>query len=52
VLTNPGNHIVDKHSPDTREFITRTVELWNMWIRRSCYYNRVENPCTLYTHVL
>jgi len=28
--------IVYKHSPETREFITRTVELWNRWIRLSC----------------
>jgi len=33
--------IVYKHWPDTREFVTRTVELWNRWIRLSCYYNRV-----------
>jgi len=25
--------------PDTREFMTQTVELWNWWIRLSCYYN-------------
>jgi len=24
--------------PDTREFITRTVELWNRGIRVPCYY--------------
>ena len=30
-----------RHWPDTREFITRTVELWNRWIRLLCYYNRV-----------
>jgi len=34
-------HIVYEHWPDTHEFITRTVELWNRWIRLSCYYNRV-----------
>jgi len=28
-------------TPETREFVTRTVELWNRWIRLSCYYNRV-----------
>jgi len=33
--------IVYKHWPDTHEFITQTVELWNRWIRLSCYYNRV-----------
>jgi len=33
--------IVYKHWTDTHEFITRTVELWNRWIRLSCYYNRV-----------
>jgi len=30
-----------EHWPDTREFITQTVELWNRWITLSCYYNRV-----------
>jgi len=29
------------HWPDPHVFITRTIELWNRWIRRSCYYNRV-----------
>ena len=29
--------IVYKHWPETREFITRTVEFWNRWIRLSCY---------------
>jgi len=24
----------------TRESVTRTVELWNSWIRLSWYYNR------------
>jgi len=33
--------IVYKHWPETRVFITRTIELWNRWIRPSCYYNRV-----------
>jgi len=33
--------IVYKHWPGTREFITRTNELWNTWIRWSCYCNRV-----------
>ena len=33
--------IISEHWPETREFITRTVELWNRWIRLSCYYNRV-----------
>jgi len=33
--------IVNEQWPDTREFITRTVELWNRWIRLPCYYNRV-----------
>jgi len=33
--------IVYKHWPETREFITRTVELWKRWIRLSCYYNIV-----------
>jgi len=26
---------------DTREFITRSAELWNRWIRLSCNYSRV-----------
>jgi len=34
-------NIVYNYWPDTREFITRSVELWNGWIRLSCYYNRV-----------
>jgi len=33
--------IVYKHWPDTREIITRTVELCNTWIRLSCNYSRV-----------
>jgi len=33
--------IVYKHWPVTHEFFTRTVELWNRWIRVSCYYYRV-----------
>jgi len=33
--------IAYKHWPDTREFITQTVQLWNRWIRLSCYYNRI-----------
>jgi len=33
--------IVFEYWPETREFITRTFELWNRWIRLSCYYNRV-----------
>jgi len=34
--------IVYEHWPDTCELITRTVELWNRWIKvLSCYYNRV-----------
>jgi len=32
------NSSVYNHWPDNREFITRTVELWNRWIRLSCYY--------------
>ena len=35
--------IVYKHWPDTCEFITRTVELWNRWIRLSCYYKQSVN---------
>jgi len=38
---NNSKSIVNKHWPDTCEFIIRTVELWNRWIRLSCYYNRV-----------
>jgi len=34
-------YIVDQHWPETCEFIKRTVELWNRWIRLSWYYNRV-----------
>jgi len=35
--------LVHKHIywPDTLEFITQTMALWNRWIRLSCYYNRV-----------
>jgi len=33
--------VVYKHWPDTHEFITWIVELWNRWIRLSCYYKRV-----------
>ena len=35
---------------DTHEFITRSAELWNRWIRLSCYYNRVYISCSL-SHV-
>jgi len=35
------HYIVYKHWPDTCEFITHTVELWNRWIWSSCFYNRV-----------
>ena len=34
-------YTVDEHWPETREFITQTVELWNRRIRLSCYNNRV-----------
>jgi len=30
-----------EHWSETREFITRTIELWNRWIRLSFNYNRV-----------
>jgi len=30
-----------KHWQDNRKLITRSVELWNRWIRVSCYFNRV-----------
>ena len=43
--------IVYIHWPETREFITQTIELWNRCIRLSCYYNRPQNTCPLYTHV-
>ena len=33
--------IVYKHWPETFEFITQAVELWNRWIRLSCYYKKV-----------
>jgi len=33
--------ILKEHWPDTIEFITQTVELWNRWMRLSCCYNRV-----------
>jgi len=46
-----GVDSVDKHWPETREFITQTIGLWNRWIRRSYYYNRVANICPLYAHV-
>jgi len=39
IALHPG--IVYKHWPGTHEFIILTVELWNTWIRLSCYYNRV-----------
>jgi len=41
MLEELAGFIVYKHWPDTQEFITRTVELWNSWIWLSCYYNRV-----------
>jgi len=44
LLTFTGSltaNIVYKHWPDTSEFIIQTVELWNRWIRLSCFYNRV-----------
>ena len=31
------SYIVYEHWTDTREFITRTAELWNRWIRLSSY---------------
>ena len=30
-----------EHWPANRELIKMTDELWNRWIRLSCYYNRV-----------
>jgi len=38
-LKNRIQLIVCEHWPDTCEYITWTVELWNRWIRLSCYYN-------------
>jgi len=32
------HNCMQEHWQYTREFITRTVELWNGWIRVSCYY--------------
>jgi len=43
--------VVYKIDQSTRDFITRTVELWNRWIRLPCYYNRVYTTCLLYTHI-
>jgi len=43
--------IVYEHWPEIRAFITRTIELWNRWIRLSCYINSVQNTCPVYTHV-
>jgi len=40
-----------EHWPDAHEFITRSAELGNKWIRMLCYNNRVCNTCPLYTHV-
>jgi len=34
-------YIVHKHWTDSREFITRTVQLWNRCSRLSCYFNRI-----------
>jgi len=42
------HYIVYEHWPDTREVITQTVELWNRWVRLSCYYNR-EHVSIVYT---
>ena len=44
-------YLVYEHWPETHEFITRTIELWNRWIRLSFYNNIVQTTCTLYTHV-
>ena len=37
----PTRPIIYEHWPETREFTTRTIELWNRSIRLSCYYKRV-----------
>ena len=39
VITNP--HITWEHWPDTREVTIWSAEVWNRWIRLSCYCNRV-----------
>jgi len=39
--------IVYEHWPETRGFITRTIELWYRWIRLLCYYKRVYHTCSL-----
>jgi len=41
-----------EHWPDTGEFITRSVEFWNRWIRLLCYYNWMYILCPLNTHVM
>jgi len=45
--------IVYKHWPDTCEFIRRTDELWNRWIRLSCYcmllQQSIEHVSIVYT---
>ena len=54
VLVLAGNlevGIVYNHWSETREFSTRAFELWNRLIRLSCYNNREQNTCPLYTHV-
>ena len=45
LLLLPGN--IDH----LREFITRSGDLWNRWIRLSCNYNRIYNTFPLYIHV-
>jgi len=39
--------ILLEHWTDAPEFITRTVESWNRWIRLESYYNRASNTCQL-----
>jgi len=36
------SYIVYEHWPETCEFITQTIELWNRWIWLPCCYNRVQ----------
>ena len=44
-------YIVYEHWPETHEFITQTVALWNRWFRLSCYYNTLWNTCPVNTHL-
>jgi len=39
--------IAQTYWPHALEYIKRTAELWNKWIRLSCYYNWVYISCPL-----